>query len=75
MKGNGMETGFSAVLEAPRHQPERVAYTVHEAAAMLGVHYFSVYWLIQQGKLHVCRALPGKLLIPRSEILRLLNIE
>jgi len=70
-----MDAGFSAVLESPRQQPERIAHTVHEVAAMLGVHYFSVYWLIQRGKLHACRALPGKLLIPRSEILRLLNVE
>jgi excisionase family DNA binding protein len=42
---------------------------------MLGVHYFSVYRLIQQGKLKACRALRGKLLIPKVELLRLLNIE
>ena len=70
-----METGFPGLLE-PRPQPiERIAYTVHEAAQMLGVHYFSVYWLIQRKKLHFCRAIPGKLLIPRSELLRLLHTE
>ncbi|MDQ6632092.1 MAG: helix-turn-helix domain-containing protein [Verrucomicrobiota bacterium] len=52
---------------------ERIAYSVHEAAAMLGVHYFSVYWLIRREKLRACRALPAKILIPRSELLRLLN--
>jgi len=42
---------------------------------MLGVHYFSVYRLIQRGKLKVCRALRGKMLIPRNELLRLLKTE
>jgi excisionase family DNA binding protein len=54
---------------------ERLAYSVKEAAQLLGVHYFSVYRLIQQGKLKACRALRGKLLIPRVELLRLLQIE
>ena len=40
---------------------------------MLGVHYFSVYRLIQRGKLKPCRALRGKLLVPRSELLKLLE--
>lgn len=70
-----METGISALLEPRREKQERIAYTVHEVAEMLGVHYFSVFWLVQQKKLHACRALPGKLLIPRSEISRLLRIE
>jgi excisionase family DNA binding protein len=74
-KKEQMETGMPTLLD-PRPQPrERIAYTVHEAAQMLGVHYFSVYWLIQRKKLRACRALPGKLLIPRSEILRLLHTE
>ena len=54
---------------------ERLAYSVEEAAAMLGVHYFSIYRLIQRGKLKACRALRGKLLVPRSELLRLLKSE
>jgi excisionase family DNA binding protein len=54
---------------------ERLAYSIEEAAAMLGVHYFSVYRLIQRGKLKPCRALRGKLLVPRSELLKLLNAE
>jgi excisionase family DNA binding protein len=54
---------------------ERLAYSIGEAAAMLGVHYFSVYRLIQRGKLKPCRALRGKLLVPRSELLRLLKTE
>jgi excisionase family DNA binding protein len=54
-------------------EPERLAYSIQEAADLLGVDYFSVYRLIQRGKLRACRALRGKLLVPRSELLRLLN--
>lgn len=54
-------------------EQERLSYSVHEAAALLGVDYFSVYRLIQRGKLRACRALRGKLLVPRSELLRLLK--
>lgn len=58
--------------EAPK---ERLAYSIQEAADMLGVNYFSVYRLIQRGKLKVCRALRGKLLVPRTELLKLLQTE
>ena len=54
-------------------EQERLAYSIHEAAALLGVDYFSVYRLIQRGKLRACRALRGKLLVPRTELLRLLK--
>ena len=43
----------------PAAAPERLAYSVEEATAMLGVHYFSAYRLIQLGKLKLCRALCG----------------
>lgn len=67
-----METAFAGIK--PKNKTlERLAYSVHEAADMLGVHYFSIYWLIQRKKLNVCRELPGHLLIPRSELLKLLN--
>jgi excisionase family DNA binding protein len=56
-------------------QPERLAYSLHEAAEMLGVDYFSVYRLVQRGKLKACRALRGKFLISRAELLRLLKTE
>jgi len=46
-----------------------------EAADMLGVDYFSVYRLIQRGKLKACHSLSGKFLIARSELLRMLNEE
>ena len=56
-------------------QPERLAYSIQETADMLGVNYFSIYRLIQRGKLKVCRALRGKLLVPRTELLKLLQTE
>ena len=55
--------------------PERLAYSIQEAADLLGVNYLSVYRLIQRGKLKVCRALRGKLLVPRTELLKLLATE
>ncbi|HUA69351.1 MAG TPA: helix-turn-helix domain-containing protein [Candidatus Saccharimonadales bacterium] len=54
---------------------ERLAYSIPEAAAMLGLDYFSVYRLVQRGKLKACRALRGKFLISRAELNRLLNTE
>ena len=62
--------------EEPSATPtERLAYSIQEAADMLGVNYFSVYRLIQRNKLKVCRALRGKLLVPRAELLKLLGTE
>jgi excisionase family DNA binding protein len=58
----------------PVPEQERLAYSVQEAADLLGVDYFSVYRLIQRGKLRACRALRGKLLVPRSELTRLLKV-
>jgi excisionase family DNA binding protein len=63
----------SSSSQAPAAEPERLAYSIREAADLLGVDYFSVYRLIQRGKLQFCRALRGKLLVPRSELLRLLK--
>jgi len=54
---------------------ERLAYSIPEAADMLGLDYFSVYRLVQRGKLKACRALRGKFLISRAELNRLLNTE
>jgi excisionase family DNA binding protein len=56
-------------------EKERLAYSIQEAADMFGVDYFSVYRLIQRGKLKACRALREKFLIARSELLRLANEE
>lgn len=66
------ETNSAPVVDQPTEQ-ERLAYSVQEAADLLGVDYFSVYRLIQRGKLRACRALRGKLLISRTELLRLLK--
>jgi len=41
-------------IEQPT-KPERLAYSVQEAAHLLGVNYFSVYRLVQRGKLKVSR--------------------
>ena len=56
-------------------QKERLSYSIHEAAELLGVDYYSVYRLIQRGKLRACRALRGKFLVPRTELLKLLSNE
>jgi excisionase family DNA binding protein len=63
----------SASTETQVAEQERLAYSIKEAADLLGVDYFSVYRLIQRGKLRACRALRGKLLVPRTELLRLLK--
>jgi len=62
-------------LSEPAAEKERLAYSLKEAADLLGVDYFSVYRLVQRGKLRACRALRGKLLVPRTELLRLLKAE
>jgi excisionase family DNA binding protein len=54
---------------------ERLAYSIEEAAAMIGVHYFSIYRLIQRGKLKACRALRGKFLVPHSELVKLMKCQ
>jgi excisionase family DNA binding protein len=70
--GGTMEANSTLVVDQAAEQ-ERLAYSVREAADLLGVDYFSVYRLIQRGKLRACRALRGKLLVPRTELLRLLK--
>ncbi|HEV2328525.1 MAG TPA: helix-turn-helix domain-containing protein [Verrucomicrobiae bacterium] len=56
-------------------EKERLAYTLLEVADMIGVDYLSVYRLIQRKKLKACRALRGKFLVTRTELLRMLNKE
>lgn len=68
-----MDTGIIPPPDASTPDSERLAYSVQESADLLGVDYFSVYRLIQRGKLRACRALRGKLLVPRTELLRLLK--
>ena len=67
--------GFVSKVEEPPAAAERLAYSVREAADLLGVNYFSVYRLIQRDKLKACRALRGKILVPRTELLKLLKTE
>jgi excisionase family DNA binding protein len=54
---------------------DRLAYSIPEAADLLGLDYFSVYRLVVRGKLKACRALRGKFLITRTELNRFLNAE
>src|SRR4030095_7095703 len=62
--GGYMDT-LPKIEEARTAAPtERLASSVEEAAGLLGVNYFSVYRLIQRGKLKACRVLRGKLLVP-----------
>jgi excisionase family DNA binding protein len=68
-----MDTPSAPLPPSTPPEQERLAYSVQEAADLMGVDYFSVYRLIQRGKLRACRALRGKLLVPRSELLRLLK--
>ena len=70
-----MDTTESSPMATTAAEKERLAYSLKEAADLLGVDYFSVYRLVQRGKLRACRALRGKLLVPRTELLRLLKTE
>ena len=54
---------------------ERLAYSIQEAADLLGIHYYTMYRLIQRQKIKTCRVLRGKLLVPRTELLKLLGTE
>lgn len=68
-----MDIPLSTAISSAAPEVERLAYSVQESADLLGVDYFSVYRLIQRGKLRACRALRGKLLVPRAELLRFLK--
>jgi excisionase family DNA binding protein len=72
---NGAGNVMSSVTSSVLPDSERLAYSVEESAQLLGDHYFSVYRMIQRGKLRACRVLRGKLLVPRSELLKLLEPE
>ena len=64
-------------IEKPVCSPpvERLAYSVQEAADMLGINYYTMYRLIQRQKIKTCRVLRGKLLVPRTELIQLLQTE
>lgn len=70
-----METENESPIQTAPPPVERLAYSIEEAAEMLGVNYHSIYRLIQRGKLKACRALRGKFLITRDELLKLLKSE
>src|SRR5204862_7742498 len=75
---SGNNGSLNVVPESPAPalpDSDRLADSVDEAAQLLGVHYFSVYRMIQRGNLRACRVLRGKLLVPRSELLRVLGGE
>jgi excisionase family DNA binding protein len=54
---------------------ERLAYSIQEAADLLGIHYYTMYRLIQRQKIKTCRVLRGKLLVPRTELVKLLQTD
>jgi excisionase family DNA binding protein len=60
-------------LETAEATAERLAYSIDESAKILGLNYYTVYRLVQRRKLKACRVLRGKFLVPRSELIRLLN--
>jgi excisionase family DNA binding protein len=60
---------------SPPTPAERLAYSIQEAADLLGIHYYTMYRLIQRQKLKTCRVLRGKLLVPRVELLKLLQTD
>lgn len=65
----------AAKVELAENRERRLSYSIHEAAELLGVDYFSVYRLIQRKKLRACKGVRGKLLIARTELVNLLNSE
>jgi excisionase family DNA binding protein len=69
------ETNQTPKQQRSLEREDRLAYSIPEAADMLGLDYFSVYRLVQRGKIKACRALRGKFLITRVELNRFLNSE
>jgi excisionase family DNA binding protein len=69
------ETNQTSKQQRNLEREDRLAYSIPEAADLLGLDYFSVYRLVQRGKIKACRALRGKFLITREELKRFLNSE
>jgi excisionase family DNA binding protein len=69
------ETNQTSKQQRSLAREDRLAYSIPEAADMLGLDYFSLYRLVQRGKIKACRALRGKFLITRVELNRFLNSE
>lgn len=65
--------GLEASVISMNASKERLAYSFQEAADAFGLSYHTIWRLVQRGKLRACHAIPGKGLIPRSELLRLLK--
>ena len=65
----------TAALDPETKKEVLVTHSVQEAADMLGINYFTMYRLIQRQKLKTCRVLRGKLLVPRTELLQLLQTD
>jgi len=53
---------------------EKMYYTIGEASHILGYSYYHLYRLVKKGKVK-CENAEGKKLIPRSELLRLLELK
>ncbi|HXE43190.1 MAG TPA: helix-turn-helix domain-containing protein [Candidatus Baltobacteraceae bacterium] len=70
-----MDTENDAQTQTAAPPAERLAYSVQESADMLGINYYTMYRLIQRQKLKTCRVLRGKLLVPRVELLKLLQTD
>ncbi|MGD1090085.1 MAG: helix-turn-helix domain-containing protein [Verrucomicrobiota bacterium] len=72
-----METMPESEKTTPATAPlgERLAYSIQEAADLLGIHYYTMYRLIQRQKIKTCRVLRGKLLVPRTELVKLLQTD
>jgi hypothetical protein len=51
----------------------RLAYSLKDAAKVLGISYISMYRLYQRGRIRVCKELPGHILVPASELIRFLD--
>jgi hypothetical protein len=50
-----------------------VQLTVNEAAYTIGVDSFTILGLIQRGKLNPARSPSGEILVPKGELIRLLE--
>ena len=70
-----METIPESKAQTAAPSIERLAYSMQEAADMPGINYFTMYRLIQRQKIKTCRVLRGKLLVPRTELLQLIQTD
>ena len=52
---------------------ERLAYSIYETAALLGVSYHTIWRLVKRGKIQAFEGISGKTLITRKELDRFLS--